>query len=229
MGDTYAGEGDEARPTGSRAGESPKEMAASAAQTVKQEAASFVADARDKAVEKVEQQKETASQTLGDFANAIRRAGDELAQSDQSMATRLVRQAADGLEGLARSVSDKRPEDLLEAARDFGRRNPTAFIAGSVLAGIAIGRFLKSSSTSENSDSGANARASFDAAPELGLSEARAVDPTTADAPWVRAQPANLGAEESSLKPAGDPLEGPEAQATASSGEVDRSRNGAGS
>ncbi|CAN7619294.1 hypothetical protein LJR219_004770 [Phenylobacterium sp. LjRoot219] len=130
---------------------STKEMAATAAETVKHEAATFAGEAREKVVDKLEQQKQSATQTLGEFANAIRKAGDELDSTDPSMATRLVRQAADGLEGLARSVSDKRPEELLDAVRDFGRRNPTAFIAGSVLAGIAIGRFLKSSSSSTES------------------------------------------------------------------------------
>jgi hypothetical protein len=130
-------------------GASPKEMAQSAAQTIKQETASFAGEAKDRAAEKLEQHKQTASQTLGDFANAVRKAGDELSQGDQSMAGRVVRQAADGLESFARSVADKRPEELIDAVRDFGRRNPTAFIAGSVLVGVALGRFLKSSGHAE--------------------------------------------------------------------------------
>jgi hypothetical protein len=134
-------------------GQSPKEMAAAAAQAVKQEAQSFAASAQDKARDKVEQTRDTATRTLGDFANAVRKAGDELSQSDQSMASRLVQKAADGLEGLSRTVSDKRPEELLDAVRDFGRRNPTAFIAGSVLVGLAIGRFIKSSGESRRPDS----------------------------------------------------------------------------
>ena len=129
-------------------GNSPKQMAEDAAQVVKREAASFAEGAREKAVENIDQQTEAAGRTLGDFANAVRRAGDELARSDQSMAIHLVRQAADGLEGFARSLTDKRPEEMLQAVREFGRRNPTAFIAGSVLAGVAIGRFLRSSSPS---------------------------------------------------------------------------------
>ena len=68
-----------------------------------------------------------------DEQHAIRRAGDELAASDQSPASRLVRQAADGLENFSRSLSDKQPEDLLNSVRDFGRRNPMAFIGGAVL------------------------------------------------------------------------------------------------
>jgi hypothetical protein len=124
---------------------SPKEMISDAAQTVKQEAASFASDAKEKAADQLGQHKQAATETLSDFANAIRKAGDELSQGDQSVAGRVVRQAADGLEGFARSVADKRPEELLDAVREFGRRNPTAFIAGSVLAGVALGRFLKSS------------------------------------------------------------------------------------
>jgi hypothetical protein len=124
---------------------SPKEMVASAAQAVKQEVASFAATAQDKAKDRIEQGKGAASSTLGDFANAIRKAGDELSQNDQSMAGRVVKQAAEGLEGLSRSVSEKRPEELLDAVRDFGRANPAAFIAGSVLVGLALGRFLRSS------------------------------------------------------------------------------------
>jgi hypothetical protein len=81
---------------------------------------------------------------LGDFASAIRKAGDDLAQNDQSVAGKMVKQAADGLESFSRSLSDKRPEELLNAVRDFGRENPAAFIAGSVLLGIAIGRLAKS-------------------------------------------------------------------------------------
>jgi hypothetical protein len=124
---------------------SPKELAAKAAQTVKQEAQSFASSAQDKAKDRVEQTKDTAIRTLGDFANAVRKAGDELSQSDQSAAGRLVKKAADGLEGFSRSVADKRPEELLDSVREFGRRNPTAFIAGAVLVGLAVGRFIKSS------------------------------------------------------------------------------------
>jgi hypothetical protein len=113
--------------------------------TVKQEAQTFAAAAQDKAIDRAEQTKETASRTVADFANAVRRAADELSQSDQSAASRIVQQAANGLESLSRSVSDKRPEELLDAVRDFGRRNPTAFVAGSVLIGLALARFVRSS------------------------------------------------------------------------------------
>jgi hypothetical protein len=56
-----------------------------------------------------------------------------------------VGQAADGLERLSLSLADKRPEELLDGVRDFGRKHPLAFIAGGVLVGVALGRFVRSS------------------------------------------------------------------------------------
>ena len=103
--DAAGGWGDQRSATGD-ATSSPKEMASAAVQTVKQEAASFAESAKEKASEQLAQHKDTATRTLGDFANAIRKAGEELSQTDQSMASRLVRQAADGLENLSRSVAD---------------------------------------------------------------------------------------------------------------------------
>ena len=126
-----------------------REKLAQAGQTVKQEAAHFADTAKQKAAGEVDRRKEAVTGALGDFAEAIRMAGDQLGQKDQTMAARLVGQAAAGLETLSRTVSDKRPEEMLMAVRDFGRANPTAFLAGAVLAGLAIGRFARSSAEQE--------------------------------------------------------------------------------
>src|SRR5215218_5769588 len=92
---------------------SAKDMAGAAAGAVKQEVATFASSVQDKASEQLAERKDAAGETLGAFANAIRHAGDELAQQDQSLAGRMVKQAADGLEQVSRTISDKRPEDLL--------------------------------------------------------------------------------------------------------------------
>lgn len=124
---------------------SAKEKMGQATQKMRDEAAHFASQAQQKAAGEIERRKATASQTLGQFANAIRKAGDELAEGEQSVAGRFVGQAADGLENFARTLSDKRPEELVDSVRDFSRRNPTAFVAGAVLVGLAIGRFMRSS------------------------------------------------------------------------------------
>ena len=113
--------------------------------TVRDEAHTFTSSARQQAASRVEDRKQKVTGTIHDFADAVRRAGDELNQRDQTMAARLVSRAAEGLEDVSRTLADKRPSEMVDGLRDFGRRNPTAFLAGSVLLGVALGRFLRSS------------------------------------------------------------------------------------
>lgn len=125
--------------------EKAKEVVGQAGQVLKAEAQSFASAAQERVRTEAQKGAQVGARTLGDFANAVRRAGDELSQSDQSPASHLVRQAADGLESLSRNLADKDPGDLLNSVRDFGRRNPAAFIGGAVLVGLALGRFARAS------------------------------------------------------------------------------------
>jgi hypothetical protein len=123
--------------------EQAKQLMGQAGQTLKSEAQSFASVAQDRVRAEARKGAKTATKTLGDFADAVRLAGDRLAESDQSPVSRLVRQAADSLEDLSRNLAGKDPEDLLRAVRDFGRRNPAAFVGGAVLLGFALGRVLR--------------------------------------------------------------------------------------
>jgi hypothetical protein len=122
--------------------------------TVRDEAHTFTSSARREAASRVEQRKQQVTGTIHDFADAVHRAGDELNQRDQTMAARLVSRAAEGLEDVSRTLADKRPSEMVEGLRDFGRRNPAAFLAGSVLLGVALGRFLRSSRPQPEVDEG---------------------------------------------------------------------------
>jgi|GEM_PF-305796 len=126
----------------SRTGQA-RQIVDQAGHALKAEAQSFATAAQDRVRAEAQKGAQAGARTLGDFANAVRRAGDELASSDQSPASRLVQQAADGLESLSRNLADKEPGDLLNAVRDFGRKNPAAFIGGAVLVGLALGRFAR--------------------------------------------------------------------------------------
>jgi hypothetical protein len=125
--------------------EKAKAVVGQAGQTLKAEAQSFAGVAQDRVRVEAQRGAQAAGKTLGDFANAVRKAGDELANTDQSPAARLVRQAADGLETVSRNLADKEPAELLDVVRDFGRKNPIAFIGGAVLVGVALGRFVRAS------------------------------------------------------------------------------------
>lgn len=122
-----------------------KEQVGEVRERVRGEAAQFAASAREKAAGAVEARQHQVTGAIGDFANAVRKAGDDLSEHNQSMAAQLVSRAADSLEGVSRTLDGKTPGEMLDAVRDFGRRHPAAFIGGAVLLGLAIGRFVRSS------------------------------------------------------------------------------------
>lgn len=116
-----------------------------AIESVKEGARSLGEEAKERASRYVEGGKETVTGSLDTFAQAIRRASDELNESDQTMAAQLVRQAAGGLESLSRSIGGASIQDIVDSVRSFGRSNPVAFVGVSVLAGLALGRFARAS------------------------------------------------------------------------------------
>ena len=136
-----------------RARDEAGSQASGAYQQAKEGARSWGNEAKERASRYAEGQKEAVSHHLDDFAQAIRKASDELSERDQTMASQMIRQAASGLESLSRSVQGSSIDDMLASVRDFGRRNPTAFIGGAVLAGLALGRFARASSQRQSSGS----------------------------------------------------------------------------
>lgn len=84
---------------------------------------------------------------LSVFGGALRAASEHLANSDQRAVSKLVLDAAGGLEKLSGSLKNKSVEEVLEELRAFGRQNTSALVAGSVFAGLALGRLFKTDAT----------------------------------------------------------------------------------
>jgi hypothetical protein len=66
--------------------------------------------------------------------------GHELPQAAQ-----FIHSAAEKLDGASSALGQHSVEQLLSSFNGFARRQPAAAFAGSVLAGFALSRFLKSS------------------------------------------------------------------------------------
>jgi hypothetical protein len=123
---------------------------------LKQGAHSVTSEAKDRLSEYATGQKEFVSQNLQEFAQAIRRASDELSDRDQTMASQLVRKAAGGLESLSQSIGGSSLDEIVKSVRGFGRSNPTAFFGGAMLVGFALGRFATASASSPDHDGEGN-------------------------------------------------------------------------
>jgi len=114
-------------------------------------AASAVAGAKDLAShagEKLMNVAETEKKAGTDFAEgmagAIRRAADEFAD-DVPQAAQYIRGAADQVDYITKSLRDRNVGQLISDVEDFARRQPTAFLGATVIAGFVAMRFLKSS------------------------------------------------------------------------------------
>jgi hypothetical protein len=161
-----------------------------AGETIKKDAASLSEAAKEELRGQAEQLSGTAAQSLTAFAEAVKKAGEELKQGDQTFAAKLMGEAAGGLQSLSRSLSHASVEDVVSSVRDFGRSNPTAFLAGSVLAGIALGRFARSSARHAPAAS-ASGQASSGTSPGRADRFEAGASPTRADRP-----PPDAGAED---------------------------------
>ncbi|MGX8008974.1 hypothetical protein ACVDG8_008140 [Mesorhizobium sp. ORM8.1] len=143
----------------------------------KERASELLHDARDELTHKAGDYATEATQVISDKAQeaqrdigsslaalggALRAASDHLANNDERTASKFALDAAGGLERLSSSLKQKPFAQVLEDVQSFGRQNPGVLLAGSVLAGLALGRFIKASppatrqtsqSVSEDADS----------------------------------------------------------------------------
>ncbi|MER9469504.1 hypothetical protein NKI82_26995 [Mesorhizobium sp. M0482] len=137
---------------------------------ITRKAADYASEAKEALFNKAEGTQRDVSANLKAFSGALRAASEHLANSDQRTASKLALDAAGGLERLSSSLKDKPFDEVLGEIRSFGRDNSGALIAGSVLAGLALGRFIKSSppsastgtpvqpGTGQASETGSNSR-----------------------------------------------------------------------
>lgn len=108
-----------------------------------EKAGELASDATSAMAEKAEGVKHGLSGGLAALGGALRAAGDHLSENDQEGSSKLVSEAASGLERLAESVENKPLGQVFEELRTFGRNNAGGLFAGSMLAGFALARLLK--------------------------------------------------------------------------------------
>jgi len=104
-----------------------------AARGVKDEIAEAADDAKTKGVDE-----------MGGVSRAVHGAADQLGR-ELPQAAGYIHSVADKLESASSTLRERSVEDLVSDFNSFARRQPAAAFAGSVLAGFALSRFLKSS------------------------------------------------------------------------------------
>lgn len=109
--------------------ESAKEMASSAG---------------DKLRDAAEEQKNAGAEYVSGMAGAIRQAAEGF-DEQLPQAAQYIRQAAEQVDSLSSALQRRDLNELFDNLQSFARRQPTAFLGATFLAGFAAVRFLKSS------------------------------------------------------------------------------------
>jgi len=126
--------------------------AASMAEGVKDGVKDLASHAGDKLMDVAESEKQAGVDFAAGMAGAIRRAADQFAD-DVPQAAQYIRGAADQVDYITKSLRDRNVGQLISDVEDFARRQPTAFLGATVIAGFVAMRFLKSSKAGGSSSS----------------------------------------------------------------------------
>jgi hypothetical protein len=110
---------------------------------IKDKASELAVDAKDALLETAADAKHGLSGGLQTLSGALRAAGVHLVENGQSGPSKLIGDAASGLDQFAQSLDSKPLGEVIDELRTFGRNNAGGLFAGSVLAGLAFGRLIK--------------------------------------------------------------------------------------
>jgi len=113
---------------------------------VAESAKGLASEAGEKLKSAAEGQKNAGADFVSGFAGAVRRAAGEF-DEHIPQAGQYIRRAADQIDSASDALRRRDLRELVGGIQDFARRQPTAFLGASALAGFALVRFFKSATT----------------------------------------------------------------------------------
>jgi len=99
---------------------------------------------KNKAREIAEEQKTAGAERVGAMGRAVHGAADEVSKEMPGAAS-YIHAAADEIESVSTRLKNSSVDAIFARLDRFARKQPAAAFAGSVVAGFALSRFLKSS------------------------------------------------------------------------------------
>jgi hypothetical protein len=118
----------------------------------------------------LEERKRSAADRVEGIAQALERTGAQFSENEPTLAE-LANRLSGTVGNLATRLREGSIDDLVDDTRAFARRNPGLFIAGGLVAGFALARFVKASSqrtfATEEEQEVPGAELSTDKAPTL--------------------------------------------------------------
>jgi hypothetical protein len=142
---------DQAKQAASVAQDEVKQVASD----VRDQARGLLTETRTQVEDQSRTQRDRLVETISTFSNDL----DGMAEQRGGLASDAAREVANRARSFGQQLDGREPAELLDDLRSFARRRPGVFLAGSVIAGVVVGRFLRGSrdaatSTKGSTDSG---------------------------------------------------------------------------
>lgn len=122
-----------------------KEQVKDLASQAKEQTVDLAHQATDQMSQMVDQQKQQAAERLGGLAGALHEAGKQLEEKDKEGFGRYAHRAADQVDRASHYLREKNLQSFVRDTEVWARRHPDLFLGGSLVAGVLLARFLKSS------------------------------------------------------------------------------------
>jgi hypothetical protein len=113
---------------------------------MKEEARRLAGEAKQRGQALFEGQRRAAADEIGGMVEALRKTARELDQEQRPSTANLVGRAAETMDRLASNLRDQDFRALYGRVEGYARQHPGLFFGGSLVAGLVMARFLKSSS-----------------------------------------------------------------------------------
>jgi len=126
--------------------EQAKEKAQQALGTAQEKAAPVIDKAKDQVRTQITTQKERATGSLESVASVLHQTSQHLQDQGQGAVGEYADTAAQQIERLSQYLRDRDVDQMVMEVEGFARRQPALFLGGAFVLGVALARFLKSSS-----------------------------------------------------------------------------------
>ncbi len=130
---------------GASSGGDMKDSAREMARDTKGKVNEIAGKAKDQVKTQVATQKERAVSSLDDVTQTLHDTSRQLQDNGQDTVGNLMDSVATQIENLTGYLKGRDVDDLLGDLQDIARRNPTLFVGGAFVLGVAAARFMKSS------------------------------------------------------------------------------------
>ena len=134
------------RPEANSAGQKIQE----AGLQIKSKVADLGADAQEATAEQVTTLQRRLAEGITAYADTADEASRAFADKESTRTAELMQSAAGVLRDLAGSLSNKPIAHVVDDLRSYGRSHPAILVGGAMLAGIAIGRLMRSSPATDS-------------------------------------------------------------------------------